>query len=134
MAVLLDLRDKVFDLLEQQEKLQWAQQDFAAILKAPPNPPRKDPWRRTSGMHEIKSRYQMAIIRELWTVRDAIAKEIDLAPGRLPSDSVIIALAQSQIKSVADIMKLPEAKGRIRNDIQKSYLEMWLETFHRASL
>jgi len=134
VAVLLDLRDKVFDLLEQQEKLQWAQQDFAAILKAPPNPPRKDPWRRTSGMHEIKSRYQMAIIRELWSVRDVIAKEIDLAPGRLLSDSVIIALAQSQIKSVTDIMKLPEAKGRIRNDIQKSYLETWLETFLRASL
>ena len=134
VAVLLDLRDKVFDLLEQQNKLHWALQDFAAILKAPPNPPRKDPWRRTSGMHEIKSRYQMAIIRELWSVRDTIAKEIDLAPGRLLSDSVIIALAQSQIKSVADILKLPEAKGRIRNDIQKSYLETWLETFLRASL
>jgi len=76
----------------------------------------------------------MAIIRELWSVRDVIAKEIDLAPGRLLSDSVIIALAQSQIKSVTDIMKLPEAKGRIRNDIQKSYLETWLETFLRASL
>ena len=75
----------------------------------------------------------MAIIRELWSVRDVIAKEIDLAPGRLLSDAVIIALAKSQIKSVADIMKLPEAKGRIRNDIQKSYLEMWLETFLRAS-
>jgi len=84
-------------------------------------------------MHEIKSRYQMAIIRELWSVRDAIARDIDLAPGRLLSDTVIIALAKSQIKSVADIMKLPEAKGRIRNDIQKSYLETWLETFLRAS-
>jgi len=93
----------------------------------------KDPWRRTSGMHEIKSRYQMAIIRELWSVRDVIAKEIDLAPGRLLSDAIIIALAKSQIKSIADIMKLPEAKGRIRNDLQKSYLERWLETFLRAS-
>ena len=133
VAVLLDLRDKVSELLEEQEKLQWAQQDFAAILKAAPNPPRKDPWRRTSGMHEIKSRYQMAIIRELWSVRDVIAKEIDLAPGRLLSDAIIIALAKSQIKSIADIMKLPEAKGRIRNDLQKSYLERWLETFLRAS-
>jgi ribonuclease D len=133
VAVLLDLRDKVSDLLEQQGKLKWARQDFAAILKASPNPPRKDPWRRTSGMHEIKSRYQMAIIREMWSVRDAIARDIDLAPGRLLSDTVIIALSKSQIKSVADIMKLPEAKGRIRNDIQKSYLETWLETFLRAS-
>jgi ribonuclease D len=84
-------------------------------------------------MHQIKSRYQMAIIRELWLARDVIAKEIDLAAGRLLSDAVIIALAKSQIKSVADIMKLPEARGRIRNDIQKSYLETWVGTFLRAS-
>lgn len=133
VAVLLDLRDKVYELLEQQGKLQWAQQDFDSILKAAPNAPRKDPWRRTSGMHEIKSRYQMAIIRELWIERDKIAAEIDLAPGRLLSDAVIIALAKSQVKSVADIMKLSEAKSRIRNDLQRSYVETWLKVFHHAS-
>lgn len=133
VAVLLDLRDKVYELLEQQGKLQWAQQDFDSILKAAPNPPRKDPWRRTSGMHEIKSRYQMAIIRELWIERDKIAAEIDLAPGRLLSDAVIIALAKSQVKSFADIMKLSEAKSRIRNDLQRSYVETWLKVFHHAS-
>jgi ribonuclease D len=30
-------------------------------------------------------------------------------------------------------MKLPEAKARIRNEVQKSYLDLWLETFLRAS-
>lgn len=132
VALLIDLRDKVAELLEAQGKLKWAMQDFAAILKSPPPQKRKEPWRRTSGMHEIKSRYQLAIIRQLWQVRDEIAASIDLAPGRLLSDAVIIALAKSNVKSKDEFMKLSEAKARIRNETQKSYIETWLETFLAA--
>lgn len=133
VEVLLDLKDVIAKLLEDQGKLQWAMQDFAAILKASPSKPRNEPWRRTSGMHEIKSRYQLAIIRELWNKRDQIASEIDLAPGRLLSDYVIIALAKSQIKTKAEFLKLPEVKARVRNEIQKSYIDTWLETYLAAS-
>ena len=133
VAVLIDLRDKVAELLDQQGKLHWAKQDFASILQSPPSPPRKDPWRRTSGMHQIKSRYQMAIVRELWNERDRIASQIDLAPGRLLSDAVISAMAQARLKNVDELMKLPEAKARIRNEIQKSHINLWFETYMRAS-
>ena len=133
VAVLLDLRDRIHEMLLSQGKLKWALEDFAAILKAEPTKPRNEPWRRTSGMHEIKSRYQMTIIRELWIKRDEIAREIDLAPGRLLSDAVIISLAKSQVKSVDELMKLPEAKGRIRNEVQKSFVAIWLETFLKAT-
>ena len=133
VAVLIDLRDKVASLLEEQGKLSWAMQDFSSILESPPSPPRKEPWRRTSGMHQIKSRYQMAIVRELWNERDRIASEIDLAPGRLLSDAVISAMAQARLKSVDDLMKLPEAKARIRNEVQKSHIKLWFETYLRAS-
>ena len=133
VAVLLDLRDEIAKLLEAQDKLKWAIQDFNAILNAPAPKPRNEPWRRTSGMHEIKSRYQMAIIRELWNKRDEIASELDIAPGRLLSDAVIIALAKSRIQSKAELLKLPEAKARIRNEIQKSYVDTWLETYIAAS-
>ena len=133
VEVLVDLRDKVAELLESQGKLTWALQDFAAILKAPPSSPRKEPWRRTSGMHTIKSRYQMAIVRELWNERDRIASEIDLAPGRLLSDAVISSMAQARLKSVDELLKLPEAKARIRNETQKSYVKIWFETYLRAT-
>ena len=133
VAVLVDLRDKIAELLESQKKLRWATEDFAAILKAEPSAPRKEPWRRTSGMHEVKSRFQMAIIRELWKVRDEIASEIDLAPGRLFNDAILVALAKSNVKSREEFLKLPEAKFRIRNEVQKKYIDLWLETFFRAS-
>jgi len=56
VEVLVELRDRLERLLDEQGKLSWARQEFAAIVAAPPPPPRTDPWRRTSGMHRLRSR------------------------------------------------------------------------------
>ncbi len=91
--LLFQLRNAISELLESQGKLEWALQEFSAILKAPPPVKREDPWRRTSGMHKIKKRPQLAMVRELWLARDAKARELDIAPGRLLSDSAISLIA-----------------------------------------
>ena len=65
VELLIDLRNKVHQLLEENGKLRWALEDFAAILAAPAPNPRIDPWRRTSGMHKVKKRIHMAVVREL---------------------------------------------------------------------
>jgi ribonuclease D len=93
VEVLVELRNKVYALLESSNKLEWAREEFQAILNAPPPPPRIDPWRRTSGMHKIKKASQLAIVRALWTVRNEIAQEIDISQGRLLSDAAIVELA-----------------------------------------
>ena len=93
VELLIELRDAMYEILKSAGKLQWAEQEFASILKAPPSAPRVDPWRRTSGMHKIKRRDHLAIIREVWITRDAIASEQDIAGGKLLNDSAIIELA-----------------------------------------
>ena len=93
VELLIELRDKVHALLASANKLKWAQEEFQAILDAPPPPPRIDPWRRTSGMHKVKKREQLAIVRALWTVRNEIAQEVDISQGRLLSDAAIVELA-----------------------------------------
>ena len=87
------MREKLIALLTEQGKLDWAYQEFENILNAPPPPPREDPWRRTSGMHKVRKREQMAVVRELWQARDAIAQREDIAPGRLLSDNAITELS-----------------------------------------
>lgn len=54
VELLVDLRDALEEELDRQGKLEWAHQEFDAIAAAPPAPPRKDPWRRTSGMHKVR--------------------------------------------------------------------------------
>jgi ribonuclease D len=93
VELLVELRDRMYELLETSKKLNWALEEFAAILKAPPAPPRVDPWRRTSGMHKIKRREQLAVIKELWHARDKVASEQDISPGKLLNDSAIVELA-----------------------------------------
>ncbi|MFI2238528.1 HRDC domain-containing protein [Streptomyces chrestomyceticus] len=93
VELLVDLRDALEEELDRQGKLEWAHQEFAAIAAAPPAPPRKDPWRRTSGMHKVRRRRQMAVVRELWTARDQVAQRRDISPGKVLGDAAIIEAA-----------------------------------------
>ncbi|MEY4101584.1 MAG: hypothetical protein RLZZ567_828, partial [Actinomycetota bacterium] len=93
VELLIEIREDIAKLLKDNGKLDWALSEFQSILDAPPAAPREDPWRRTSGMHKIRKREHLAVVRELWLARDAIASKADVAPGRLLSDNAITELA-----------------------------------------
>jgi ribonuclease D len=112
VEVLLDLRDALEAELRRQGKLDWAHEEFAAVLRASAPAPRADPWRRTSGIHRIRNRRQLAIVRALWEERDRIARDRDTAPGRVLSDASIVAAALSTPESADDLGKLAGWGGR----------------------
>ena len=95
--VLLDIREKVEALLIEKNKLEWAKEDFSSILKnfkeKQDQPAKPDRWRRTSGMHKVRDRLNMTIIRDLWISRNELAQELDLAPGRVLGDEAIVEIA-----------------------------------------
>ena len=93
VELLVELRNTMYEILDSQGKLHWVEEEFDSILSAPPPPPRVDPWRRTSGMHKVKKRNHLAVVRALWITRNEIAKEADISPGRLLSDSAIVEIA-----------------------------------------
>ena len=91
--VLPDLYDAIHTLLESDGKIDLAREEFQSILEAKESPPRKDPWRRTSGIHHVKGRRGLAIVREIWMERDRLAREHDISPGRFLPDLAISDLA-----------------------------------------
>ena len=99
VEVLVELRDALAQQLQEQGKSEWARQEFAAVLAAGPPPPRTDPWRRTSGIHRVRSRRGLAVVRELWLERDRIARRRDQSPTRVLPDAAIIEAARSQPKN-----------------------------------
>ncbi len=115
VELLIELRNEMHAILEKSKKLKWAQEEFQSIIDAPAPPPRVDPWRRTSGMHKIKKRDQLAIVRALWTVRAEIAQEIDIAQGRLLSDAAIVEIAtkatEKPVKTKKDLEKILRPLG-----------------------
>lgn len=132
VAVLLDVRDKVEELLVGAGKLEWAREEFIYCLREIPPKIKHDPWRRTSGMHQIKSRFELALIRELWQARDALAKEIDIAPGRLLSDAVLVELARQKPNRWEDFLALPIMKEKIRTELQRKHLDRWWRILSHA--
>jgi len=93
VELLVELRQKIYELLSSAKKWTWAEAEFASILVAPAPAPRVDPWRRTSGMHKIKKRDQLAVIKNLWHARDEIAQANDISSGKLLNDAAIIEFA-----------------------------------------
>ncbi len=112
VEVLVELRDVLAAQLDEQGKRAWAEEEFAAIVAAPPAPARVDPWRRTSGLHRVRKRRQLAVVRALWERRDQLARRRDVAPGRVVPDSAIVAAALAQPRTDEDLVALPVWGGR----------------------
>ncbi len=95
VELLSDLRDWISDELAASGKQEWARQEFAHLAEHATDAParREDPWRRTSGIHELRSPLQLAVVRELWETRDEISERVDRAPSRVLSDLAISELA-----------------------------------------
>jgi ribonuclease D len=128
VELLVDLRNALEKELDRQGKLEWALQEFEAIATAPPPAPRKDPWRRTSGMHKVRRRRQLAVVRELWETRDRIARRRDVAPGKVLPDAAIVEAAlalPSNVHALAALNGFGHRTGRRQ-------LEQWQAAVDRA--
>ncbi|MQY15583.1 Ribonuclease D [Streptomyces sp. RB5] len=128
VELLVDLRDALETELGEQGKLDWARQEFAALAAAPPAAPRKDPWRRTSGMHKVRRRRQLAVVRELWDARDRIARRRDVSPGKVLSDAAIVEAALNLPASSRALAALPGFGQRMG----RRQLEQWQAAVDRA--
>lgn len=130
VELLVELRDKMYLILKDAKKLPWAIEEFASILKAPPAPPRVDPWRRTSGMHKIKRRDQLAVIKYLWIARDAVAAAQDIAAGKLLNDSAIVELAIAAPTTKKEFEKCLRPLGLRARWMEN--LQLWLDSIAAA--
>ncbi len=121
VEVLIELRTELRARLEEAGKLEWAEQEFAAVRDAPPPPPRVDPWRRTSGIHKLRSRRALAIVEHLWVARDRIGQEVDTAPGRLLPDSSIVAAAAALPRDLSALQATKAFHGRGATRYQRAW-------------
>jgi ribonuclease D len=130
VEVLVELRDVLAEELSEQGKLEWARQEFAAVLAAAaePPPPRTDPWRRTSGIHRVHTRRGLAVVRELWQERDKIARRRDLSPTKVLSDAAIVEAARIMPTGPEELTAIAgfTARGARR------HLPEWLRAISRA--
>ncbi|MBJ7384245.1 MAG: ribonuclease D [Mycolicibacterium sp.] len=128
VEVLLELRDAVAAVLEEQGKSDWAAQEFEHLRTYVAPPTRRDRWRRTSGIHKIRNPRALAAVRELWTTRDGIAQRRDIAPGRILPDSAIVNAATTDPDTAEKLTALPIFGG----NRQRRSAQVWLDALARA--
>jgi ribonuclease D len=128
VEVLVELRDALAAELAEQGKAEWARQEFAFVLSAEPPPPRPEPWRRTSGIHRVRNRRGLAVVRELWLERDRIAQRRDLSPTRVLPDVAIVEAARALPGDSAELSRIPGFGGRGA----RRHTAEWLRAIGRA--
>jgi ribonuclease D len=121
VELLVDLRDEVAKLLDESGKSEIARQEFHGELVKEAKAPRAEPWRRLSGIHSVRGVRNLAVARELWLARDALARERDTAPGRLVPDAALTAVAKAMPASKRELAGLKEFTGRA----SRSEIDRW---------
>jgi len=110
VEVLVDLRDVLAAKLAESGKLGWAEQEFDAVRLASPPPPKPDLWRRRT--QAVRDPRGLAVVRELWTTRERVARDADIAPGRVLPEAAMVAAAVTKPRSLAQLAELREFKSR----------------------
>ena len=128
MGHMIELRAAVDEVLTGQDKAAWAAEEFEYLRGAESTPTRRDRWRRTSGLHKVKTVPGLAAVRELWTVRDRIARDRDIAPGRILPDAAIVAAALADPKTADELTALPVFGG----PKQRRSARVWLDALAAA--
>lgn len=116
VEVLIELRDVLADQLETTGKADWAAQEFAAWAAMAAAPPRDEPWRRTSGIHRVRGRRSLALVRAMWELRDELAQRRDIMASRILPDTAIVeaALAAPASRNALSRLKGFSSRGSQR--------------------
>jgi len=128
VELLVDVRDAIATRLEAADKADLAAEEFAAVLARVAPEPKAEPWRRLSGLHTVRGQRSLAVARELWLARDAYAREIDSAPGRLLPDTSLIVAARATLTSKRELATLQGFHGRA----SRSQLDRWWAAIERG--
>ena len=118
---LVDVYEVLLEELDEQDKLEIADEEFEAVRTRPLKPAREDPWRRLSGLHTVRGRRALAVARALWTAREEFAREQDVSPGRLVPERALVAAIAADPATKADLARLKEFNGRA----SRTQLDRW---------
>ena len=117
VEVLEQVMEKMNEDIISSGKSGWAEEEFDYILKKGLQGRKEyaEPWRRVSKITVLgKDRRGLAVVRELWTERDKYAREYDISPSLLLSDSAIIEAAVKKPRNAKQFSSVRSLNTRVR--------------------
>ncbi|HEX6313854.1 MAG TPA: HRDC domain-containing protein [Gemmatimonadaceae bacterium] len=100
---LLPLRERLRDALERKGRLHWAQEEFERLEGTQWDDTEEDmSFLRIKGARDI-TRRELAVLRELVSWRDSVARELDRSTFRVAGNDVLLAIARESPTTVAAV-------------------------------
>lgn len=127
--VMFDIWDELETRLATDGKLDWALEEFAHLVNFTPKAPLAEPWRGLPGLSKVKDLAKVKIAAALWLARDEVARDRDVAPGRLIPDRSIMAAVEQPPKSKSDLASNKAFQGRA----SRSMLNEWWDAIQQSS-
>lgn len=127
--VLFELQAELDQRLSELGRTNWANQEFAQLLSFRARERGEAPWQSISGYSRLKDPASIRIMASLWLSRDELARELDVAPGRLVPDRSLIAAANAKPSTKGELARLKEFQGRA----SRTKLDVWWRAVERSS-
>lgn len=131
-----DLAEAVLPRLDDLGRLDWFEEECRYLIESPLPAPPVDPWRRLSRLSTLRDTRQYARARELWSARDQVASERDIAPKRLLPDTAIIEAARTGPTSKSALLAIDGFDGPHRRRLVEEWLAAleWADGLGRGDL
>jgi ribonuclease D len=93
---LFPLKARLLEELEQVGRRTWVEEECAALAAqpAPERPVDPDPWLGVKGARDLPPR-GMAVLRELWALREQLARAADRPPFKIINEDTLLKVAQA---------------------------------------
>lgn len=128
VELLTELYRKLAMRLHDLDRWEWAEEEFAHILGRPQPEIKADRWRKVRGKGQLKSRRNLAILRELWLTREHIAEAINLDPHRLLPNPALIRAAALPPRNRRTLLSIQA----FRAPLAREYTEQWMRAINRG--
>lgn len=128
VEVLTELYRKLATRLHDLGRWDWAEEEFSHILQRPQPETKADRWRKVRGKGQLKSRRNLAVLRELWLTREHIAEEINIDPNRLLPNSALIRAATLPPRNRRTLLTIQA----FRTPLARAHTDQWMRAINRG--
>ncbi|SDU81249.1 ribonuclease D [Arcanobacterium phocae] len=128
VELLIELKESLTIRLRDAGRYDWFVQECEEVRCRPLPAPHPQPWRKAVKYAKFPDQRSLAMLKELWQVRDIVARERDLAPGKVLPNKILATLAARKPRSRADVQNssLFRSRGRKRD------ATVWWDAIHAA--
>jgi ribonuclease D len=108
------LKTRLTEELKAAGRLSWAEEEFAALAAqiVPERMVDPDAYMSIKGARELTPR-GLAILRELWMLRETLARSADRPPFKILSEEILLAIARQAPRDTAALSTIAGVTGRV---------------------